>query len=187
MILPGVTLAGLLLGFVTLQRAAELVLARHNTKKLLARGAVEAGARHYPAIVLLHAAWLGGLWLFGRDAELRPVWLALFLLLQLLRVWVIASLGERWTTRIIVLPGAPRWRRGPYRFVSHPNYIVVAGEIAALPLALGLPAYALCFSLANAMVLAVRIREENEALAAAMPVERDALAAERYGSSSASQ
>jgi methyltransferase len=155
----------LLLGFVTLQRCAELVLARHNTKRLLARGAVEAGASHYPLIVALHAAWLGGLWLLAREAELILFWLAVFVLLQSLRLWVIASLGERWTTRIIVLPGAPLRRVGPYRFLSHPNYVVVAGEIAAVPLALGMPLYALAFSLANAGLLAVRIRAEDEALA----------------------
>ena len=165
MTLGGVTWAELLLGFVTLQRGAELLLARHNTRRLLARGGVEVGAGHYPAIVALHAAWLAGLWWLGRNAELGLVWLAIFVLLQLLRVWVIASLGERWTTRLVILPGAPLRRAGPYRFVSHPNYLVVAGEIAALPLALGLPLYALIFSIANAAVLTVRIGTENEALA----------------------
>jgi methyltransferase len=163
----GITWAELLLGLVTLQRAAELALARRNTKRLLALGAVEVGARHYPAIVVLHAAWLGGLWLLGREARLRLVWLALFALLQLLRVWIIASLGERWTTRVMVLRDAPLRRHGPYRFLSHPNYLVVAGEIAALPLTLGMPLYALVFSIANAAVLAVRIKAENEALAGA--------------------
>jgi methyltransferase len=165
--LDGVTWAELLLGFVTLQRGAELLLARRNTERLLAKGGVEAGARHYPAIVLLHAAWLAGLWLLARNAELGLAWLAAFILLQLLRVWVIASLGERWTTRIIVIPGAPLRRLGPYRFLSHPNYLVVAGEIAVVPLALGMPLYALIFSTANAAVLAVRIRAENAALAGA--------------------
>jgi methyltransferase len=165
----GITWAELLLGFVTLQRGAELLLARRNAKRLLAHGGVEAGARHYPAIVFLHAVWLGGLWLLGREAELRLVWLALFALLQLLRVWIIASLGERWTTRIIVLRDAPLKRAGPYRFLAHPNYVVVAGEIAALPLTLGMPLYALAFSIANAAILAVRIRAENAALAMSRP------------------
>jgi methyltransferase len=163
----GITWAELLLAFVTLQRAAELALARRNTRRLIACGAVEVGARHYPAIVFFHAVWLGGLWLLGRGAELRLAWLALFGLLQILRVWIIASLGERWTTRIIVLRDAPLRRAGPYRFLSHPNYLVVGGEIAALPLTLGMPLYAFAFSLANAIVLAVRIAAENEALAGA--------------------
>ena len=160
------TPAPFLLGFVTLQRGAELVLAQRNTAKLLAKGAIEVAPGHYPLIVALHAVWLAGLWLLAYDAEIALGWLALFFALQLLRVWVIASLGSRWTTRIIVLPHAPLSRAGPYRFLAHPNYLVVFGEIAALPLAFGLPAYALIFSLINAAVLAIRIRAENAALAA---------------------
>src|ERR1700722_19697213 len=114
---------------------AELLLARRNTRRLLAQGGVEVGAGHYPAIVALHAAWLAGLWWIGRNAELSLIWLAAFIVLQLLRVWVMGSLGGGWTPRIIVLPGIPLRHVGPYRFVSHPNYLVVAGEIAALPLA----------------------------------------------------
>jgi methyltransferase len=167
MTLGDVSWAELLLAFVTLQRGAELLLAKRNTNRLLAQGAVEVGAGHYPAIVALHFAWLAGLWWLGRDAELGYIWLAAFVVLQLLRIWVIASLGERWTTRIIVLPRAPLRRVGPYRFLSHPNYVVVVGEIAVLPLTLGLPLYALIFSIANAAVLTVRIRAENEALAQA--------------------
>lgn len=174
MTLGDVSWAELLLGFVTLQRCAELLLARHNTRKLLAQGGFEVGAGHYPAIVALHAAWLAGLWWLGRHAELELVWLAAFIVLQLLRVWVIASLGERWTTRIITLPGAPLRRVGPYRFLSHPNYLVVAGEIAALPLTLGLPLYALVFTIANAAVLAIRIRAENKALAGATAARSEA-------------
>jgi methyltransferase len=162
-----VTWAELILGFVTLQRCGELLLARHNTKRLLAQGGIEVGARHYPAIVALHAAWLSGLWLLARDADVELAWLAVFIVLQLLRVWVIASLGERWTTRIIVLPGAPLRSVGPYRYLSHPNYFVVAGEIASLPLAFGMWLYALIFSIANAAILIVRIRVENGALARA--------------------
>jgi len=160
-----VTAAVVILALVTLQRLGELVLARRNTRALKAMGGLEFGARHYPLIVALHAAWLGGLWLLARDQAVQWSWLAAFGVLQLLRVWVIASLGGRWTTRIIVLNDAPRVRRGPYRFIPHPNYAVVAGEIAVLPLAFGLPVFALVFSLLNAVVLAVRIRTENRALA----------------------
>lgn len=158
------TPAALLLALVTLERLAELWLARRNTAALLGRGAVEVAPGHYPLIVLLHAAWLAGLWLLGSERPLATGWLAIFLLLQVLRVWVLATLGPRWTTRIIVQPGRPLVATGPYRFLSHPNYVVVVGEIAALPLCLGLPWYALAFSMANALVLAIRIRAENAAL-----------------------
>jgi methyltransferase len=155
-----------LLGLVTAQRLAELVLANRNTRRLLARGAYEAAPGHYPLIVLLHAAWLGGLWLLGWNRPVQLPWLAVFILLQAGRAWVLASLGERWTTRIIVLPGAPLVRRGPYRLIAHPNYLIVAGEMLTLPLALGLPAYGIVFSLLNAAVLFVRIRAERAALKA---------------------
>ncbi len=155
----------IVLGLVTLQRLGELVLARRNTARLMARGAVEIGARHYPLIVALHAAWLIGLWLLAWNRQVQWPWLALFILLQGLRVWVIATLGERWTTRIISLPGAPLVRRGPYRFVSHPNYLVVCAEIAVLPLAFGLTMFAVVFFILNCLVLTVRLRAENAALA----------------------
>ena len=149
---------------MTLQRLAELALARRNTRRLLARGAYEAGAGHYPLMVGFHVAWLLGLWWLGHDQPVDRLWLAAYAGLQVLRGWVIGTLGERWTTRVIVLPGAPLVRRGPYRFLPHPNYAVVIGEIAVLPLALGLELYALGFSLAHLAVLAVRIRAENRAL-----------------------
>jgi methyltransferase len=163
------SLAAIVLALVTLQRLGELVLASRNTRALRARGAVEVGAGHYPFIVALHAAWLAGLWVLGWDRPVNLAWLGVFIVLQLLRVWVIASLGRRWTTRIIMLPGEALVRRGPYRFVSHPNYMVVAAEIAALPLTFGLGVYALVFSLLNAAVLYVRIHAENRALASAPP------------------
>lgn len=153
-----------LLSFVTAERVAELWLAQRNTAALLAEGAYEVAPEHYKLIVVLHATWLAGLWWFGWARAIDPVWLTLFLLLQAFRVWVLATLGRRWTTRIIVLPGAPLVRIGPYRFVSHPNYLVVIGEIACLPLCLGLKWYALAFSLANLAVLAIRIRVEHAVL-----------------------
>lgn len=158
------TLALVVLTLVTLQRLGELVLARRNTRRLVAQGAYEIGASHYPLIVALHAAWLAALWWFGWNRIVSLPWLALFLVMQLLRVWVIASLGGRWTTRIIILPGAPLVRRGPYLFFSHPNYAVVVAEIAVLPFAFGLPGVALMFSMLNALVLWVRIRAEGRAL-----------------------
>lgn len=160
------TLAVAVLLFVTVQRLGELVLARRNTAWLKSQGAVEHAPGHYPLIVAVHAAWLMGLWWLARDNAVHLGWLALFAVLQAGRVWVLATLGRRWTTRIIVLPGAPLVRRGPFRFISHPNYAVVAGEIAVLPLAFGLPAFAAVFTVLNAIVLAIRIRAESRALRA---------------------
>jgi methyltransferase len=154
-----------LLAFVTLQRLGELIHSRRNTRRLLARGAVEVAPGHYPLIVVMHAAWLAGLWLLGWDRPLHLGWVAVFFILQAARFWILWTLGERWTTRIVVLPGAPLVRTGPYRFLDHPNYAVVAGEIAVLPLAFGLVAYAFLFSLLNAAILALRIRAESRALA----------------------
>jgi methyltransferase len=152
------------LGLVTAQRVGELVYANRNTRRLLARGAVEVGAEHYPLIVGLHAAWLAGLWVVAWDRPLSAAWLAVYLVLQALRVWTLASLGGRWTTRIIVLRGEPLVRRGPYRYVPHPNYLIVAAEIAVLPLVFGVWAYAAVFSALNASLLWIRIRAEDRAL-----------------------
>jgi methyltransferase len=162
------SLAALILAFVTLQRLAELVLARRNTLRLQAQGGYEAGSGHYPLVVVLHAAWLGGLWYLAVWHGPRPVevpWLVLFVVLQGLRLWVLASLGGRWTTRIVIVPGAPLVARGPYRWIKHPNYCVVAGEILVLPLVFGLTGYGVGFSVLNALVLWWRIRIENKALA----------------------
>jgi methyltransferase len=161
-----VTSAELILGAVTLQRAGELVVSHYNTRRLLARGAVEVAPRHYPLVVAVHAAWLVSLWVFGRDQPVEIVALSFYLVLQGLRFWVMRTLGPRWTTRIIVLPHQPLVSAGPYRYLSHPNYAVVAGEIATLPLVLGLPLLAALFTILNAAVLAIRIRAENRALAA---------------------
>ena len=157
-------LAVAILGYVTLERLAELVFADRNTKRLKARGATEHGAGHYPLIVAVHAAWLVTLWFVARDRSPDPFWLAFYVLLQVARLWVLSTLGPRWTTRIIVVPGEDLVNEGPYRFLNHPNYWVVAGEIAVLPLVFGLPWVALIFTILNAAVLAIRIREENRAL-----------------------
>jgi methyltransferase len=157
---------GLLL-LVAAQRLAELFLARRNTAALKARGAVEIGAGHYPLIVALHAAWLVAVAAFLPKAPAINAWfLAAYLLVQALRVWTLASLGPYWTTRIITLPGAPLVRRGPYRFLRHPNYLVVSLEIALLPLVFGEVVVAAVFTLLNAAALAWRIRQEEGALAA---------------------
>jgi methyltransferase len=159
-----VTLGIIVLALVTLQRLGELWLSNRNTRRLLARGAKEVGRSHYPLIVAIHALWLAALWWLAPGRAVSLFWLAIYVLLQIARIWAIASLGERWTTRIIILPNAPLVRRGPYRFVSHPNYVVVAAEIAVLPLAFGFWGLAIVFSLINAAVLWIRIGEENRAL-----------------------
>jgi methyltransferase len=162
--------ATLLLGFIAIQRMAELILARHNTRRLLASGATEHGRAHYPLVVAFHATWLAGLWIIGRNRMVDPFGLTAFVALQLVRLWILATLRDRWTTRVIVVAGAPLVTGGPYRFVRHPNYAVVAGEVAVVPLALGLPAYAAVFTLLHVPLLLTRIRVENRALAAAAPV-----------------
>lgn len=152
---------------VALQRLLELARARRNTRRLLARGGREVGAEHYPLIVTLHAAWLFTLALLTSPSP--PVnWglIAVFALLQGLRVWVLASLGPYWTTRIITLDDAPLQRKGPYRFLRHPNYLVVALEIPLLALIFDLPIVALVFGTINLLMLAMRIHIENRALAA---------------------
>jgi methyltransferase len=161
-----VSLFHAVLGLVVLQRLAELVLAARNTSRLRAAGAFELDARGYPAFVLLHGGWLASLALLV-PATAPPSWplLAVCAVLQLGRVWILASLGRRWTTRIIVLPGAPLVRSGPYRLVRHPNYLIVAAEIAVLPLAFGAVAIAIVFSLANLLLVARRIAIEERALA----------------------
>jgi methyltransferase len=153
------------LAFVALQRLVELALAAVNTRRLLACGASEVDARTYPLFVVLHGAWLGSLAMLV-PAAAPPYWplLGVFAVLQFGRVWVIASLGRRWTTRLIALPGSTPVRAGPYRYVRHPNYLIVAGEIAVLPLAFSVPAIAVIFSVANIALLARRIRVEDRAL-----------------------
>jgi methyltransferase len=152
------------LALVTLQRLAELALAHRNTRRLLAQGGVEIAPGHYPAVVALHAAWLSGLWLLALPSVPNLALLGVFGAMQIGRGWVLAALGSRWTTRIIIVPGAPLVRSGPYRLLSHPNYLIVAGEILVLPLAFGLPLFAVVFSALNALVLWVRIRAEDAAL-----------------------
>ena len=147
---------------VIAQRLVELWYAQKNTRALLARGAVEIGQAHYPLFVALHSAWLLAIVI----ALPRPVavnWLALagYIVLECLRVWTMISLGPYWTTRIVSLPNAPLVHRGPYRLVRHPNYLIVAGEIALLPLVFQEVWVMMIFSL----LLIWRIRQEETALA----------------------
>jgi methyltransferase len=159
-----VTLAEIILALVTAQRGAELLLSQRHTKALMARGAAEVAPQHYPLMVAVHASWLISLWVFGHDQPINLAALVVYLALQGLRIWVMATLGARWTTRIIVLPDAPLVAGGPYRYLRHPNYAVVVGEIAVLPLMLGLPWVAVIFTVLNATILFIRIRAEDRAL-----------------------
>jgi methyltransferase len=152
---------------VAAQRLSELVVAQRNTRRLLREGGREIGARHYPLFVLLHGGWLVAMFLLiPSSAPALVSLLAIFAILQLLRVWIVLTLGRYWTTRIITVPGAPLVRHGPYRFLRHPNYVVVIGEIALLPLAFGAWQIALVFSILNLALLWHRIRIEDAALAA---------------------
>ena len=154
------------LGLVVFQRLGELWLANRNTKRLMAEGAVEIGAGHYPLFVILHAAWLSALAIFTPWTGSPNSWLlAIYVVLQFGRVWVIATLGRFWTTRIITLAGAPLVRSGPFRVVRHPNYWVASLEIAILPLVFGQVWIAMVFTALNAMLIAWRVRLEDRALA----------------------
>ena len=155
--------AAVFLGFIVIQRLAELALAKRNTAKLLARGAVEHAPGHYLLIVALHSAWIAALIFLGFGKPIAFFWLAIFILLQVFRVWILMTLGERWTTRIIVL-NEPLVAKGPFAYFRHPNYMLVVGEIFVAPMVLGLWQVALLFSVLNALVLAIRIRAEDQAL-----------------------
>ncbi|MDQ3926123.1 MAG: hypothetical protein M3272_03930 [Actinomycetota bacterium] len=154
---------------IALQRVLELLLSRRHERALTTKEAYERGAGHYPVIVGLHAGWLVSMLLEGwvRNAELSilwPFWLALFVGSQALRYWAILSLGERWTMRVVILPGVPLVERGPYKHVQHPNYLAVAIEIFSAPLIFGASFTALAFTLLNLWVLLLRIRAEARAL-----------------------
>ena len=161
----------LLVAAVALGRLAELRLAERHRRALLAQGGVEAGAAHYPWMVALHALFLAAapLEVVFLNRPFRPLlaaaMLCLLALAMTLRYAAIAALGERWTTRILVVPGLAPVTRGPYRFLRHPNYVAVALEFLALPLVHGAWATAIVFSAANALLLRVRIRAEERALA----------------------
>jgi methyltransferase len=146
------------------QRLSELVIAKRNTARLLAQGAAEHGAGHYPVMVAMHTGWIAALVVFGWDNPVSWPWLAVFVLLQVFRVWILATLGPRWTTRIIVLP-KPLVARGPFRFMRHPNYALVVTEIIVAPMVLGLVWVAVLWTVLNAAMLWVRIRAEDRALA----------------------
>lgn len=159
------TLAYFILLLVALQRTIELIYASRNTARLKQRGGVEFGRSHYPFLVLLHVAWLAAIAAgIQRDAIVRPLPLIAFVLLQAMRLWIISTLSRLWTTRVISVAGEPLVRGGPYRYFRHPNYLVVIGEIALLPLVFGQVRNAILFSLLNLAIITWRIRVENAAL-----------------------
>jgi len=164
--LPKESVLWIVLALVALQRIVELFYSARNTRLLLAAGGIEIGAAQYPFIVLLHTAWLASMAVLIPPATPPNWWLlAAYAALQPLRVWTIATLGPYWTTRIITVPGAPLVRRGPYRFLRHPNYVIICAEIALLPLAFGATEIAIVFSILNASLLSWRIRVEERTLA----------------------
>lgn len=156
--------AVLFLSFIIVQRLSELVIAKRNTAKLMERGATEYGAEHYPFMVSMHTCWILALVFFGFDESIQIGWLIAFAGLQVLRVWILMTLGERWTTRIIVID-EPLVLAGPFRLLRHPNYVLVVAEIFIAPMVLGLWWIAVVFSVLNAAMLYVRINAEEKALA----------------------
>jgi methyltransferase len=159
----------LLIALIAIERVAELAYARRNTRALLLRGGRETGAGHYPLFFALHGTWLAALALLARP-DAHPEWplLGAFAVLQLLRLWIIRTLGPYWTTRVIALDGADAVKKGPYRYLRHPNYAVVALEIPVVSLAVGLPWVALVFGCLNILLLLYRMRVEEAARAAAV-------------------
>ena len=155
-----------ILALVALQRLGEIALSHRNTRRLLARGGREAGAGHYPLMIALHATWLAAI-AVTTPPHRQPNWwlIALFAAMQLTRLWVVAALGDYWTTRVITVDDEPLVRSGPFRFVRHPNYWVVVVEVAVLPLAFGNWPVALIWSALNGLMLRHRIGIENAALA----------------------
>lgn len=158
------TATAFFLGFLIVQRLSELVIAKRNTARLINKGAYEVGASHYPVMVAMHSAWIACLLIFGYDETVAIGWLALFAVLQVFRLWILGSLGSRWTTRIIILE-EPLVVRGPFKYVSHPNYMLVVAEIIVAPMVLGLVWVAVVFTVLNAAMLWIRIGVEHKALA----------------------
>jgi methyltransferase len=159
-----VTTVSIILLLVTLQRLSELIIAKRNTAGLVAKGAIEHGAAHYPVMVMLHASWLAGLWWLGWNAAIIWPLMMLYIALQAFRVWILATLGTRWTTRILTVPNETLVAKGPYKYTRHPNYLLVLLEVPLLPLAFGLPWFAMLYGLLNIAMLVWRIRIEDQAL-----------------------
>jgi len=158
--------AALFLLYVIAERLIELPIATRNTKRLKAQGGIEHSPRHYPLIVAVHTLWILAMVVFGYDNMVSTFWLVVYAVLQILRVYILGTLGKRWTTRIIVLPGEAKVTKGPFALVPHPNYLLVIAEIMVAPLVLGLWEVAAIFGALNAAVLVIRISAEERAWAA---------------------
>jgi methyltransferase len=151
--------------FIVLQRLAELAYSHRNLARLREAGGIEPRDPAYPGLIVVHTAWVLALAVaVPADAPVDPYFLGLYVAILALRLWVMASLGRFWCTRVVTLPDTPLVRRGPYRFMRHPNYVVVAGEIAVAPLIFGAWELALIFSLLNGACLWLRIRVEERAI-----------------------
>ncbi|SMB94605.1 isoprenylcysteine carboxyl methyltransferase family protein [Deinococcus hopiensis] len=162
-------LAPLIFGFLTVQRLLELRVARANERWAREQGATEYGREHYPLFFALHPSWMLLTLLEGRRSRgrINGLALALFVLAQPLRYWVIRTLGRYWNTRVLIVPGGERITGGPFQYLRHPNYAVVALEMAAAPLAVGAWRTALAYSVLNAaLILLIRLPAEERALRA---------------------
>lgn len=157
-----------ILVLVIIQRLVELLIAKRNEKLLLAKGAYEVGAAHYPFIVMLHVcffiSFLIEVVFFKSIFTPYYALLIVFLCLQLFRVWCLVSLGSFWNTKIIILRGANVVAKGPYSYIRHPNYLVVCLEIVVLPLMFQAYVTAVCFTILNFIILSIRIPMEEKAL-----------------------
>lgn len=158
--------AALFLLYVIAERLIELPIATRNTKRLKGQGGIEHSPHHYPLIVAVHTLWILAMVVFGYDNMVSTFWLVVYAVLQILRVYILGTLGKRWTTRIIVLPGEAKVTKGPFALVPHPNYLLVIAEIMVAPLVLGLWEVAAIFGALNAGVLVIRISAEERAWAA---------------------
>jgi len=156
--------AAVLLALLTVQRSSELLVSARNTKALIRAGASERAPDQYPLMIALHATWLVSLWLLAWSREVGLWWIPLLALLQVGRFWTMRTLGSRWTTRIIIPRDAAPLVSGPYRFVRHPNYLIVAVELPCISLALGLAWHAALFGALNLAMLSWRIRAEDRGL-----------------------
>lgn len=157
--------AVLFLAYIVFERLIELPIANRNTKRLKAAGGVEHSPGHYPLIVAVHTGWILAMVWLGHDNPVSYVWLGLYAVLQVLRVYILGTLGRRWTTRIIVVPGEEKVVKGPFALVPHPNYLLVIVEILVAPLVLGLWEVAAIFSALNAAILVIRVSAEERAWA----------------------
>lgn len=161
-----------ILTFITLQRLAEFHIAQRNTRRLIARGGFEMGAGHFPFIVVLQVLWLAGLWYFAFRAEIAWTWIYAYAILEAARGWIIAALGDRWTTKIIVMPEDEGAAGGLSSYFRHPNYFIVTAECFILPMAFGLWWYAVLFAVGAGALYFLRIRAENEALKPLRDIDR---------------